>query len=147
MPRRLREEITDLPVLPHPSLIVDAPELEAQRAKLGDPAADKIFTRLQADVEQVMDPDYKDYLDHDTLRHTLWRSREGAFKVPSTVEGLSFVYGVTGDRRYADFAKAVVFAVIRNGLADGGSGICAPDGECAPGHEDDGAGLCVPFGG
>jgi hypothetical protein len=122
MPRRLREEITDLPVLPHPSLIVDAPELEAQRAKLGDPAADKIFTRLQADVEQVMDPDYKDYLDHDTLRHTLWRSREGAFKVPSTVEGLSFVYGVTGDRRYADFAKAVVFAVIRNGLADGGSG-------------------------
>lgn len=122
LPRTLGEELSGLPVLPHPSLIVDAPELEAQRAKRNDPAAERIFSGIQADMDRFMDPEYKNYLDHDTLRNTLWRSREGAFKIPPAVEGLSFVYAVTDDRRYAELARDVVFAVIRNGFADGGSG-------------------------
>ena len=58
MPNAMRSEVSldDLPVLPHPSLIVDSAELESLRATRKDPIGGKLYERLIARVEEYMDP-------------------------------------------------------------------------------------------
>jgi len=124
MPSAIRPEVPlhDLPILPHPSLIVDAAELESLRAKRQDPLGGKLYERMVAGVEQYMDPASASYLDYEERKKTLWHSREGIFKWPIAVEALSLVHALTGERRYAEFARDVALTVMRHRLGDGGSG-------------------------
>jgi|GEM_PF-1979990 hypothetical protein len=124
MPSAIQPEapLKELLVLPHPSLIVDADELETMRAKRNDPIGRELYECMIADVEQYMAPSAYSYLDYEAREKTLWHSREGIFKLPIAIESLSFVYALTGERRYAEFARDVVFTIIRHRLGDGGSG-------------------------
>lgn len=108
---------TEIPVLPHPSLIMDEEDIEALRAKRSDLLAEELFQAALSHVEDRMDPESEDYVDYETLSDPVWRTRKGLGKV-RTVEPLAFFHALTGERRYAEFAKGIVFAVIRNKLAD-----------------------------
>jgi len=124
MPNIIRAEVSlqDLPVLLHPNLTVDAEEIERLRTKRSDPLGDELYEHMIAGVEQYLDPAAYAYLDWEEREKTLWHSREGIFKWPIAIEALSFVYAITGERRYAEFGRDVVFTIIRHRLDDGGSG-------------------------
>ena len=108
---------TKVPVLRQPSLILDRAEIEALREKRKDPTAEELFQVALAAVEGRMDPASESYVDWQTLADPVWRTRGGLANL-TLVESLAFFHAVTGDRKYADFARGIVFAVIRHKLAD-----------------------------
>lgn len=110
--------LTDLPILPHPNLLFTTDELEALKAKRKDPQAEALFQEAVYQCDQWMDPRNEDHPDWETLKDPRWRKREGLLLAIGPLETCAFVFAVTGDRKYADFAKGIVFAIIRHKLAD-----------------------------
>lgn len=116
----IRKELPygELPSLAHPNLLFDAAELQTLRDRLNDPDAAAVFASLKQQCDEWMDPANPDHPDWQTLKDSRWRHRSGMPFAMRPVEFCSFVYAVTGERKYAEFARNIVFAVIRNGLAD-----------------------------
>lgn len=117
-PMRTEPVLTDLPRLPRPNLLFDAAELDALVAKRNDPRAEALLQETIQRCERYMDPKSEDYADWDTLKNPKWRKREGLAFVEATIEPCSFLWRVTNEERYAEFAKNVVFAILRHKLAD-----------------------------
>lgn len=108
-----------LPLLPHPNLLVDAAELERLREmRRTSPSAQAVFDAIVRTADGYMDPSNPDHPDWQTLKDPRWSQRAGLNLATNPIEPCAFVYAMTGDRKYAQFAKDLVFTVIRKKIAD-----------------------------
>ena len=97
-----------------PRLYFSASDLPVLRQQLKGPPLSVCWQALKALCQEYMDPNSPRYVDFRGKKGSMWHTRDSVFELPPVVKNLSLTALLSGEVKYAAYAKQVLLTIIRD---------------------------------